>query len=179
MALNEKKLIKLGKHLSFLLRHQKDNPPLDEHGFANVKDVLFLLGINSEELNFIVENNDKKRFEYSKDKKMIRARQGHTVKVDVDLKETEPPGFLYHGTSTKSIDKIMKDGILKMKRLYVHLISDIEIAKENGSRYGKPCIIVVDTGKMYEDGIKFYKSNNDVWLTDKVEPKYFSEIIYF
>ena len=181
MEANEstKNLIRRSRMLSYLLRHQKENPPIDEHGYALVKDVLSLLGMNKDELDYIIQNNDKKRFEYSDDKLKIRACQGHTISVDVDLVEKKPPIYLYHGTSTKSIASIMKDGILKMKRLYVHLITDIDVAKNNGSRFGSPCVIVVNSGDMFDNGIKFYESKNGVWLTDKVEPKYFLDIIYF
>lgn len=177
--ISTKQLMRASRRLSYLLRHQKENPPIDKNGFALVKDILSELKINKDKLDYIVQNNDKKRFEYSKDNLKIRACQGHTIDVDVDLVEAKPPVYLYHGTSTKSISSIMDSGILKMKRLYVHLIEDIEIAKSNGSRFGSPCVILVNAEEMYENGIKFYKSKNNVWLTDKVESKYFLDIIYF
>ena len=177
--MDSKDLIRSSKHLSFLLRHQKDEPKVDEHGYALVSDILKALNIKRKDLDEIVEMNDKKRFEYSEDKNKIRARQGHTIQVDVDLMEMIPPDLLYHGTCTLNLEDIYKEGIKKMKRQHVHLTEDLEIAKNNGKRYGVPCAIAIDSQKMHEDGIKFYLSNNDVWLTDFVDSKYIMDIVFF
>lgn len=174
-----KELIKISKHLSYLLRHQTDSPKINDKGYASVKEILDILHITNKDLHEIVETNDKKRFEFSKDNKFIRAVQGHTINVDVDLKEEQPPNTLYHGTCTQFLASIMKNGLKKQKRLYVHLTEDINIAKNNGSRYGKPCVIIIDTQKMLNNNIKFWHSKNNVWLTNDIEPSYFKEIKYF
>lgn len=179
MELN-KNLIKQSKHLSYLLRHQKEEPQIDDNGYALVKEVLqYLKDVSLNDLKLIVENNDKKRFEFSKDFSKIRAVQGHTINVDVELNEQIPPKILYHGTYTKAIPLIKKNGINKMKRLYVHLTENINIAKDNGKRFGNPCVIIVDTEQMSKDGIKFFKSKNNIWLTNFVDTKYIKEIQYF
>lgn len=105
----------------------------------------------------------------------IRARQGHSVNVDVELKEMTPPDVLYHGTAETSVDAIMKEGILKMNRIHVHLSQTVETAINVGKRHGNPAVLRINARQMHEDGIKFYLSNNGVWLTDFVDPMYFEK----
>lgn len=164
-------LVKKGKHLSFLLRHDTEYQ-FDKHGYREVKDLTKNHGYTKAELIEIVETNDKQRYEFNNDKTKIRARQGHSINVDVELKETTPPDVLYHGTATRFLDSIMKTGINKMSRNYVQLSSDIDTATTVGSRHGTPIILKVDSKKMGDDGIKFYLSNNNVWLTEYVDTKY-------
>ena len=103
---------------------------------------------------------------------MIRANQGHSIPVDVELKEQEPPEFLYHGTADRFLESIMSQGLMPMSRLYVHLSRDAETAYKVGQRHGKPVILKVHTGQMARDGFQFYLSENGVWLTGKVDAKY-------
>ena len=137
------------------------------------KIVLAKLGYDRSLLDEIVATNNKQRYEYSLDGRKIRARQGHSIPVDVELKEAMPPAILYHGTATKFLESIFKDGILPGTRLYVHLSQDEETAINVGSRHGKPYVIKIDCQKMLSDGCKFFLSNNGVWLTQKVMPEYF------
>lgn len=169
-------LVRMGKKLSFLLRHDKDYQ-FDEHGYREVSDLIENQDFTFELLNKIVETNDKKRYEFSEDKTKIRARQGHSINVDVELKECTPPDILYHGTATRFIENIEDTGINKATRQYVHLSSDKETALKVGKRHGRPCICVIDAKHMKEDGDRFFLSNNDVWLTEFVDKKYISEVI--
>lgn len=173
---DEKVLIKKGKELSFLLRHDEDYK-FDEYGYREVSDLIQNHEYTIELLEAIVETNDKQRYEFSEDKKKIRARQGHSIKVDVKLRETTPPDILYHGTAIRFIESIEEEGIKKMSRQYVHLSKDKETAFNVGKRHGRPCAIVIDAKQMVNDGIKFYLSNNNVWLTEFVDRKYITEII--
>lgn len=158
--------------LAFLLRHDK-NYNFDEHGWRSVSDLIENHGYSIELLNDIVENNNKKRYEFSDDRKYIRARQGHSIDVDVELEERIPPDVLYHGTSYNAFPSIREEGIMKRGRLYVHLSDNVKTATSVGSRHGDAVVITVNAKKMVEDGIKFYLSRNGVWLTDYVDPKYF------
>ena len=169
--MNKKDLVSRGKQLSFLLRHDK-NYKFDEHGYRTVQDLIDNYGYSIEELDDIVETNDKKRYEYNEDKSLIRARQGHSVNVDVDLKEMVPPDILYHGTTTRFYSDILKDGIKKMNRQYVHLSDNYTTVISVGSRHGSAIVLTIDAKKMTNDGCKFYLSNNGVWLTDYVKPDY-------
>lgn len=164
-------IIRKGKRLAFLLRHDKDYQ-FDEHGWREVSDLIANHGYTMELLDEIVETNNKKRYEYSEDKSKIRARQGHSVNVDVELKEVIPPDILYHGTAETTLSAIMKEGIIKGSRLHVHLSQTEENALNVGKRHGKPVVLRINAGQMNQDGIKFYLSNNGVWLTEYVSPKY-------
>lgn len=169
--MKENDLIKKGKRLAFLLRHDTEYK-FDEHGWREVSDLIKNHGYTMKEIEEIVETNNKKRYEFSDDKKKIRARQGHSIPVDVELKEATPPDVLYHGTAKNFVDSIWKNGIKKMSRLYVHLSGDEETARKVGKRHGHPVVIFINTKQMREDGIKFYLSNNNVWLTEFVDKKY-------
>ena len=175
--MNNKLIIKKGKHLSFLLRHDKDYK-FDNHGYRDISDLVNNHGYTKEEIDIIVSTNDKKRYEYNIDKTKIRARQGHSIPINVDLKKEAPPNVLYHGTSTAFLDSIYRNGIKKMSRNFVHLSNNMITAKNIGKRHGKPVILKIDSDKMNRDGIIFYHSNNDVWLTEYISPKYIIESIY-
>ena len=165
-----------GKTLSYLLRHDNeayDSGLIDCNGWRCVSE-LTGLGFTQDELDEIVETNNKQRFEYNADKTRLRARQGHSIPVDVGLKETIPPDVLYHGTATRFIDSIKEKGLIPRSRLYVHLSADYGTAANVGSRHGKPYVIAVDCKRMVKDGFKFYLSNNGVWLTNNVPVEYLS-----
>ena len=171
----EKDIIRQGKHLAYLLRHDNDafgDGRIDRHGWRMVSELL-TLGYTRPVLDEIVATNDKQRYEYSSDGRMIRARQGHSIPVDVELQEMTPPDVLYHGTATRFLSSIYKDGLLPGTRLYVHLSPDEQTAIKVGSRHGTPFVIRIDCKKMLADGCKFYLSNNGVWLTEEVRPTYF------
>ena len=158
-----------------MLRHDKeafDNKIIDNKGWRETSELISKQGYTKELLDEIVVTNNKKRYEYNNDKTKIRARQGHSINVDVGLTEAEPPEVLYHGTSNDVIDSIMREGIKRGSRLYVHLSKDKETATNVGARHGTPYVLEINSGQMYKDGVKFYLSNNGVWLTDYVDNKY-------
>ena len=174
----DKQLINKGKHLAFLLRHDKeafDAGLIDAHGWRQVSELCKEQGYTRELLDAITATNNKQRYEFSDDKKKIRARQGHSIPVDVELKEATPPDVLYHGTaSSVFFSKIRHEGLRPMSRQHVHLSKDKETAQNVGSRHSKDVyIIAIDAKKMHNDGFKFFLSNNGVWLTTSVPAKYF------
>jgi putative RNA 2'-phosphotransferase len=173
-------LRKKSKFLYKILRHDPKlvGIALDEKGWAKVSDILMVLKIKKNELDEIVETNDKKRFEFDNDQIKIRARQGHSIKVDVELQPHIPNHKLYHGTASKFLPSIKKHGITKQSRNHVHLSDNIQTAIAVGSRHGSPVILEIDAVLMYQDGFKFYKSNNNVYLTDHIQPKYIINILY-
>lgn len=173
----------LSKFLSLVLRHHPEAAfvQLDEHGWADVGELLEGMKktgrkMNMETLEEIVRTDSKQRYSFNEDKTLIRANQGHSIQVDVELKEQEPPEYLYHGTAVGYYDSIQKQGLKPMSRLYVHLSKDIETAVNVGKRHGKPIVLQVHSGDMYRDGISFYLSENGVWLTKKVAPQYFEPV---
>ena len=119
-------------------------------------------------LEQIVEEDEKQRYSFNEDKTLIRANQGHSIPVDVELEEKEPPEYLYHGTGEKYVNPIDAEGLIPKSRLYVHLSSDKVTANKVGQRHGKPVIYKVHSGEMYRQGYKFYCSVNGVWLTKAV-----------
>lgn len=172
-------LIKVSKYISLILRHKPETIgiSLDEHGWANVKDLIN--GVNKTHkldmkmLEEIVETDDKERYSFNEDKTKIRANQGHSINVDVELEEAVPPEMLWHGTGVKYMKNIDVEGLISKSRLYVHLSADPNTAMDVGKRHGDPMIYCIDALKMYEDGYKFYKSKNGVWLTKHVPTEYF------
>ena len=175
MGLNE-----TSKFISLILRHKPETIgiSLDEHGWADVRELIE--GINAsgnyhldvELLEEIVRTDKKQRYSFNEDHTMIRANQGHSIPVDVELEEKTPPAVLYHGTGEKYTESIDSQGLIPKSRLYVHLSSDMETAKNVGSRHGRPVIYQVDCASMVEAGYKFYLSANHVWLTKEVPAKY-------
>lgn len=178
-----RKYTKLSKFLSYVLRHRPDviGLELDNEGWASVDELINGAQkkgkrFNHEKLIEIVETNDKKRYTLSQDGSRIRANQGHSLKVDLKLNPVKPPDKLYHGTATKYKKAISTEGLKAKKRHHVHLSKDIQTAKKVGQRHGKPVILEIDAIRMHREGVKFYCSENDVWLTDHVAPDYFEVI---
>lgn len=175
-------LINTSRFISLILRHKPSEIgiELDEHGWANVAELIE--GINKKQpfdmaqLEEIVASDDKQRYSFNEDKTLIRANQGHSIPVDVELKESLPPDILYHGTGEKYVSSINDMGLIPKSRLYVHLSKDMETAVNVGKRHGKPVIYIIDSKKMAADGYKFYLSVNNVWLTKKVPVEYLRTI---
>ncbi|HEX6341700.1 RNA 2'-phosphotransferase [Umezawaea sp.] len=176
--MHEKDVIRLSKRLSKHLRHSPEaiGLRLDAAGWVDIDDLLAALGRGTTraQLEEVVERNDKKRFAIEGDR--IRASQGHSVEVDLDLPVAEPPAVLYHGTVGRVLPEIHRDGLKPMNRHDVHLSSTVETAQRVGARRGKPVVLVVDTAAMRADGHEFRVSANGVWLAASVPPRYLSEL---
>jgi len=174
MAQNSKELTRISKRIALILRHKPESAglTLDAHGWCDVKSLCKALSISMSTLEEIVANDEKTRYSFNDSKTKIRANQGHSINVDVELKKADPPAILYHGTGEKFVDSIEKQGLFPKSRLYVHLSKDIGTATKVGSRHGKPVVYEVDTAKMQEDGIEFFISENGVWLTKSVPREY-------
>lgn len=177
--MKEKEIKNISKFLNLVLRHAPETIQLqlDRNGWANVDELIIKCHQFGKEFDFelleeVVETNDKKRFTFNDDLTKIRVNQGHSIDVELNLNEFEPNAFLYHGTVEKFIDLIKKEGLQKMSRQYVHLSKDKETAIKVGSRRGKPVVLKVDAPKMFENGFRFYLSENNVWLIDEVPAKY-------
>lgn len=172
---------KVSKFLSFVLRHKPDaiGLELDPNGWAIIDDLIKKENASGETINLdralvqeVVQTSDKKRFIVSDDGKNIRANQGHSVNVDLQLMPVTPPEFLYHGTATRFLDIILQEGLKAQQRQYVHLSTDIETATAVGQRYGKPVILKIKALLMHEQGFTFYRSENGVWLLKEVPTTY-------
>ena len=172
----------ISKYMSLILRHKPEaiGISLDEHGWANVEELIAGIAknneFNMEILEEIVRTDEKQRYSFNDDKTLIRANQGHSILVDVELEEKEPPEILWHGTGEKFVVAIDAEGLISKSRLYVHLSKDEDTAIKVGARHGKPVIYNVLAKQMYEDGYKFYLSVNGVWLTKDVPVKYLKKL---
>ena len=179
----EEKHKKESKFLSLVLRHHPEviGITLDTNGWAEVNVLIKhmkrkfpVFGLKM--LEEIVATDSKQRYAFSEDNTRIRANQGHSLAVELELLPQIPPDHLYHGTASRFVESILKSGLQKQTRQYVHLSIDIATATKVGARHGKPVIFKVNTKVMYEAGYVFYLSANGVWLTDMVPPKYLSVV---
>lgn len=177
--INEKQIISLSKFMSLVLRHKPEtiDLTLDENEWAGTTTLIDKMNQNRvkitlESLEYVVATNTKKRFSFNIDKTKIRANQGHSINIDLQLSPVQPPPVLYHGTSQRALASILQNGLQKRNRQHVHLSPDIETAINVGKRHGKPVALIVDAAKMHKDGFEFYLSNNHIWLTDNVPAQY-------
>lgn len=171
--------VQTSKFLSYVLRHAPDSIDLtlDAHGWADIAELIDRATTANQPLDLdtllaVTAESDKRRFTISEDGKRIRAAQGHSVTVDLGHAAIEPPPILYHGTATRFLDSIREKGLLAGDRQQVHLSSDTGTARKVGERHGKPVVLVIDSGRMFKDGIRFYRADNGVWLTDTVASAY-------
>ena len=170
--------------LSLILRHKPEaiGITLDKNGWADVKSLID--GVNKtgkyfldmKKLEEIVRTDEKQRYSFNADKSKIRANQGHSINVDVELKECVPPEILWHGTGEKYVPSINSEGLKAKSRLYVHLSSDTATARKVGQRHGKPVVYKIFAGEMHRHGYVFYLSENGVWLTKNV-PVNFMQVV--
>ncbi|MFD2231225.1 RNA 2'-phosphotransferase [Alkalimarinus sediminis] len=181
---SSKQLNKTSKFLSFVLRHKPEaiDLTLDDNGWANIDELISKGNDSGEASNLsreliqeVVDTSDKKRFIISGDGRSIRANQGHSIQVDLQLKPMTPPELLYHGTATRFLDSILEEGLKPQERQHVHLSTDIETATAVGQRYGKPVILTIKALLMHEQGFQFYLSENSVWLTESIPNIYIDE----
>jgi putative RNA 2'-phosphotransferase len=171
----------ISKILSLVLRHQPEylNIKLDKSGWADVAEIMDAMNrkgivVNQTIIEEVVTLNDKQRFVLNEDHSRIRANQGHSVEVDLELKPVAPPDVLFHGTTDIFLDSIYSTGLQKQNRHHVHLSENIQTALSVGSRRGKPVLIKIDAAAMHRAGFSFYLSANGVWLTDEVPVGYLS-----
>jgi putative RNA 2'-phosphotransferase len=179
----DRSMVTISKFLSKHLRHTPDalGLTLQPGGWVTVEELLsgcerIGFTISYDELIECVETSDKKRFSFDESGDLIRANQGHSVDVDLQLEEKQPPEVLYHGTVERFLAPIMNEGLKKGKRHHVHLSKDTETARKVGARRGKPVILVVDSGKMHSEGFQFFASANGVWLTDSVPASFLARM---
>lgn len=177
--MDDARLIKISKYLSKHLRHDPAGLglTLTPGGWVGVDALLAACAarrffVTRAELEEVVAQNNKQRFSFDATGTLIRANQGHSVEVDLQLEPVVPPALLYHGTGHQTADIIGRIGLEKMRRHHVHLSADLETARAVGARHGRPIIFKVDAAAMAQAGHLFYRSENGVWLTDTVPPEF-------
>jgi putative RNA 2'-phosphotransferase len=178
-----KQLSEVSKFLSYVLRHQPDaiGITLDLEGWTDIAALIAAAANDGKQLDLnmiqaVVAASDKKRFAISDDGLRIRAVQGHsTESVDINYIEKLPPEFLYHGTATRFVQSIQKEGLLSGSRQYVHLSQDEQIARAIGQRHGKPVVLKIKASLMHEQDFNFFQAENGVWLTSVVPVLFITE----
>ncbi len=179
--MSNRQLDDISKFLSFVLRHEPQaiGLQLDSEGWASIDRLIEGAAREGRDLDLqliraVVGGSDKKRFGISEDGLRIRAVQGHST-ADVQLQHTEkqPPEWLYHGTATRFLPAIEREGLIPGARHHVHLSADRSTAMDVGKRYGTPVLLKVEALRMHQQGFKFFQADNGVWLTDKVPVEFF------
>ena len=177
-------LTAISRYISLILRHKPEviGITLNEHGWADVNALIQGIretkepAFSKELLDEIVRTDSKQRYAYNQDHTLIRASQGHSIPVDVELMQAMPPELLWHGTGEKYTASIEKTGLIPKSRLYVHLSKDMNTAIAVGTRHGKPVVYQVSAGRMARAGYAFYLSANGVWLTKEVPTEFFQRL---
>lgn len=179
--MDAKELKNLSKFMSLVLRHRPElgGLTLDPAGWTPVEDLLKGMAANGHaidrsQLEACVAGNDKQRFEFHEDGTRIRARQGHTVDVELGYAPAQPPATLLHGTPDKFVDAIRRQGLIKRQRHHVHLHEDAALATQVGERRGSAVVLRIDAKAMAAAGHEFFVTANQVWLTDSVPPEFIS-----
>jgi putative RNA 2'-phosphotransferase len=180
--MDRKRLTTISKFLSRHLRHAPEDLglTLQPGGWVGVDELLSACAarrfpFGRDELDAVVAGSDKQRFAYDPTRTCIRANQGHSVAVDLELAPVEPPAVLYHGTHAAVLPVVRAEGLKKMARQHVHLSGDVKTALAVGARRGPPVVLTIDAAAMRRDGFVFYRSANGVWLVDAVPPAYLRE----
>lgn len=180
--MDDKRRVKVSKYLSKHLRHDPERLGLTlaPGGWVGVDELLracaaHRFAVTRAELDEVVAKSEKQRFAFDETGERIRANQGHSVAVDLQLEPTAPPERLYHGTGAGSVASILATGLERRGRHHVHLSPDAETARRVGSRHGRPVVLTVAAGEMARAGHAFFVSANGVWLVDAVPPKYLTD----
>ncbi|NEQ46068.1 MAG: RNA 2'-phosphotransferase [Leptolyngbya sp. SIOISBB] len=175
----DKHSAKLSKFLSLILRHKPQviGLQLDANGWADVEQLIDLvnqhgIAISYELLDALVQKNDKQRFTFNADHTKVRANQGHSLSVDLDLVAEQPPRILFHGTATRFLSSIREKGLLPGSRQHVHLAAEELDAIRVGQRHGHPVVLVIQANTMCQAGYQFYCAKNGVWLAERIPPQY-------
>lgn len=175
----ERRLVKLSKFLSYILRHHPEDIglELDNAGWVSVEELITAArqhgrNFSRDDLLSLMDQSPKKRFTLSRDGEYIRANYGHSIDIDPGYEPKQPPEVLYHGTARRFLASIHDRGITTQNRQFVHLSQDEVSAGDVGKRHGKPVILRITSGKMYRDGFTFYQSDEGLWLTKRIPVSY-------
>jgi putative RNA 2'-phosphotransferase len=166
---------KVSRYASYLLRHNPKNLEMDAEGFVDIDELLTKLrtrySIEKTLILDIAEKSERKRFEVKDNR--IRALYGHTIPVRVELEEDRKVKLLYHGTTFDAASRILKEGLKPMKRKHVHLSPKAETARAVGSRRTKnPVVLEIDAGTARQDGFRFYRATDKVYVSGPIPPRY-------
>lgn len=171
---------KIGKALTKALRHtpKEFKIELDDEGWTKIEDLVNGMkrkgyDVDRDDILIAISKSDKKRHEISEDGEWIRCLYGHSFNNKIMKDKECPPEYLYHGTNQEALEMIKIEGLKPMNRQYIHYSIDLETAIKVGSRKTKiPLILKINSKEAYDDGVSFYKGNDETWLSDNLEFKY-------
>jgi putative RNA 2'-phosphotransferase len=165
--------------MSLILRHKPEQFGilLDPEGYTPIDDIVRAIRESVpdacvEDLRQVVQLVEPDKARFSIDGPDIRANYGHSLSQRIAQQRLVPPGILLHGTSAKALPGIRREGIHPMRRQYVHLTTNRELAGRVGSRHGKAVILEIDALRASKAGVAFYRANESFWLTDFVAPDF-------
>ena len=176
--MNDVSYISLSKAMSKALRHRPERLGITLASDGSVELSVLVEALNRRggwpreldetDIMHVVEHGSKRRFAVEDGR--IRARYGHSLPVTVAYEQARPPAVLYHGTSRDAAERIMVEGLLPMGRQKVHLSADVGTALQVGRRHGGRDVVIlrVDAGRAVQEGVRFYRGNDDTWLADHV-----------
>jgi putative RNA 2'-phosphotransferase len=180
---DQRRLTKLSKFLSLILRHQPERFALaiDEEGWASLPEVMEILNglpnfrwaTRADVMQVVEEGtaDGKRRFEVAENR--IRARYGHSFDQPIRYEPCVPPPVLYHGTSQRALATIHRQGLCPMERQYVHLSPDSETAARVGARHDEqPVILTVRAAEAHAAGVVFHQADDAVYLSKHVPAEF-------
>lgn len=171
----------LSRAVSHALRHEPwfYELELDEEGWAPVDQLVTALrekggdweAIDRTAVERMLATATKRRHQLDGDR--IRALYGHSVPGRIRRRPGAPPAQLFHGTAPETWAVIQVDGLLPMRRQFVHLSVDRETALMVGRRKSaSPVLLMIDAAAAAATGTTFYEGNELVWLADSVPPRF-------
>lgn len=169
---------RISKGMSFVLRHKPETVgiTLSETGWVSLEVLASALSTHFREpitvsrLHAIVKADAKQR--YTVKDGQIRAAQGHSVSVSLELSPSIPPAVLYHGTVEAVVPSILVEGLVPGKRQHVHLSATVDTATSVGARRGSPVVLTVRALDAFHVGVEFFQAENGVWLTAHVPAEF-------
>jgi len=174
-------LVELSKLMSLVLRHDPASfgVTLDPEGFLPIADLVAALrtrlaDLTAAEVVEVVETIEPDKRRFSIEEGEIRANYGHSFADRIAQARATPPEILWHGTIQAALSDIFVQGLLPMRRQYVHLAVDRDLARRVGARRGAPRLLRVESARAFADGVIFYRANSSFWLADSIPPRYLS-----
>lgn len=185
----------LSRYLCYLLRHSPEHCDLhmDGYGYVLLDELIEKINAKGEykvtkaDIYHIVQTDEKKRYKIADtfEGKMIKCNQGHSIPcVATEFHyDITPPKYLYHGTTRKAYDHIMRDGMIKeMDRQFVHLTADLDMAWKSAKRWKDevPVVLVIDIKRCRKNGIWFGVTDNNVWGAEGcvIPTNYIANVLY-
>lgn len=164
--------------MAYLLRHNPSGMQISNEGFVDFEQLIKRLqdrwpNLSKQDVRKIVERDPKGRYEIKENK--IRARYGHSINVNPTLTQARAD-TLYHGTTPKAAERILKEGLKTKGRQKVHLSSTIDEAIKVGKRRtNNPVILEVNIEEARENGISIERASDKVYVADEIPSKFISK----